>query len=397
MNYHQLFTPVSTRLVNLFPNKSFVYIDLKPGSSGKGAFTDRDWLDRSLLNCGYRLVYPPNLNSINSENSRGYAIEQNSESYWEYFFPGLRNLHRRKSGILMGSLINGINFRLAGELILRKLDIAHDNKAHLLFFDEGNTWHYAGEEVQDPDYLAKIILNHAHRNSVFNDRSSTYKERPEGWNYLKHVFSKNRNQENETNDEGFSFDTDNSFFQDEDVIRTLRLIRETENQFGFYKILRYLLQQQIANNNPIPPLNPELEKWVKLNHKQKTPLLKDGDNTIDFHQLDLRVRLQPLDYAIYKLFWNYPQGIVLKDLGMYREELRNIYLGCSAAEDVERLHETIDNLLDPTDCNTRLNQSLSRIKAKFKAQTPEEFFGNYIIKGPRGGVYKIDFRSTDSQ
>jgi hypothetical protein len=39
--------------------------------------------------------------------------------------------------------------------------------------------------------------------------------------------------------------------------------------------------------------------------------------------------------------------------------------------------------------------ALSIIKARFKAQTPEEFFTNYIIKGPRGGVYKIDYRGQD--
>ena len=395
MNLNELMRPVSNRLQVFFPPKSFVLIDLKPGSSGKGGFADREWIDYDLKRLGYQFAYPPNLEGLNRSRDEIYILEQNSEAYWEYFFPGLRSIHRRKSGILISTLINGINYRQAGELILRKLNIDHNNKAHLLLFEDGKTLHYAGDEVQDPDYLAKLMLNHAHTNLRISRGEENKSNKPAGYRYLNHIFFKQLGLENNGDFDLSAVGEDQAFFQDEDVVKTLTLIKETENQFGFYKILRYLIQQQISNTGATLPLNPELNKWVTLTNVQRAPELYDYGKSITFHHLEISIRLQPLDYAIYKLYWNNPDGIELKNLYLHRDELKNLYQNVSASLNMQQINQTIDDLLKPTDFNSRMNQALSRIKARFKAQTPEEFFTNYIIKGPRGGVYKIEYRGQD--
>jgi hypothetical protein len=212
---------------------------------------------------------------------------------------------------------------------------------------------------------------------------------------LSHVFLKKLGLQRNDDFDLSAVGEDQAFFQDEDVIKTLTLIKETENQFGFYKILVHLIQQQISNTGTALPLNPELNKWVTLTKGQRTPELDDYNKTINFNHLEISIRLQPLDYAIYKLYWNNPAGIELKNLYLHRDELKNLYQNVSASLNTQQIHQTIDDLLKPTDFSSRMNQALSRIKARFKAQTPEEFYANYIIKGPRGGVYKIYYRGQD--
>lgn len=92
--------------------------------------------------------------------------------------------------------------------------------------------------------------------------------------------------------------------------------------------------------------------------------------------------------AIYFLFLNHPEGIILQQLESYHHELVNYYLQASHKEVLtDRMIETIINLEYPG--NNNLNSILSKIKTYFRATIDEHLAKNYYIIGKPGQPYKI--------
>lgn len=92
--------------------------------------------------------------------------------------------------------------------------------------------------------------------------------------------------------------------------------------------------------------------------------------------------------AIYFLFLNHPEGIILQQLESYHHELVNYYLQASHKEVLtDRMIETINNLEYPG--NNNLNSILSKIKTYFRATIDEHLAKNYYIIGKPGQPYKI--------
>ena len=100
------------------------------------------------------------------------------------------------------------------------------------------------------------------------------------------------------------------------------------------------------------------------------------------------VKMGALYKAIYFLFLNHPEGIILKHLEDYHNELVNYYLQTSHKETLsKRMAETIYNLEYPG--NNDINTDLSRIKAYFKSVVDEHLAKHYCIVGKPGEPYKI--------
>lgn len=100
------------------------------------------------------------------------------------------------------------------------------------------------------------------------------------------------------------------------------------------------------------------------------------------------VKMGALYKAVYFLFLNNPDGIVLQQLEDYHHELVNYYLQTSQREELTpRMVDTINRLEYPGD-NT-INIVLSRIKAYFKATIDEHLAKHYYIVGKPGEPYKI--------
>lgn len=100
------------------------------------------------------------------------------------------------------------------------------------------------------------------------------------------------------------------------------------------------------------------------------------------------VEMGPLYKAVYFLFLNHPEGIVLKHLEEYHRELVNYYLQTSQKKELTpRMIDSINSLEYPG--NNSINSTLSRIKQYFKCTIDEHLAKNYYIVGRPGEPYKI--------
>lgn len=100
------------------------------------------------------------------------------------------------------------------------------------------------------------------------------------------------------------------------------------------------------------------------------------------------VLMGPLFKAIYFLFLNHPEGIILQQLESYHHELVNYYLQTSHKKELTgRMLETINALEYPG--NNNINSILSKIKAYFRATIDEHLAKHYYIVGKPSEPYKI--------
>lgn len=134
--------------------------------------------------------------------------------------------------------------------------------------------------------------------------------------------------------------------------------------------------------------------FSSFSNTKEVPIFNDDSREIKFLVLNVKIKLKPLDYAIYKLFCNHAEGIILKEIGNLKEELHEIYLQCSPRQNPDKIWETIHELLSPTNYGSSLIQSISRIKNRFKKQIPEVVYRSYTISGCRGKAYSIPFLKT---
>lgn len=101
------------------------------------------------------------------------------------------------------------------------------------------------------------------------------------------------------------------------------------------------------------------------------------------------VKLSALYKAVYFLFLNHPEGIVLQRLEDHHRELANYYRQTSNKRELTpRMLESIKKL-EVYDNNT-LNIILSKIKSAFFSAFDEHLAKYYIITGKAGGLYKIE-------
>ena len=101
------------------------------------------------------------------------------------------------------------------------------------------------------------------------------------------------------------------------------------------------------------------------------------------------IKLGALYKAVFFLFLNNPEGIVLQRLEEHHKELVNYYLQTSNKNEMtSRMIDTINTLEYPG--NNSINIVLSRIKAEFKRAIDEHLAKHYYIIGKPGEPYKIE-------
>lgn len=91
--------------------------------------------------------------------------------------------------------------------------------------------------------------------------------------------------------------------------------------------------------------------------------------------------------ALYFLFLNHPEGIVLQRLEEYHKELMNYYRQTNGGVVTPRMEESIKRL--ETYGNNQLNVVITRIREAFCSKFDERLARHYLIAGERGQAYKI--------
>ncbi|MCX8479760.1 MAG: hypothetical protein ORN56_08210 [Chitinophagales bacterium] len=124
--------------------------------------------------------------------------------------------------------------------------------------------------------------------------------------------------------------------------------------------------------------------------RQATPMLVKGRSQKIFlpEMGMLQINLTPTERAVYLLFLNHPEGIRLAEMGEYKAELRGILNKVSPSDSRETIEGQLENLCEYN--SNSLSEKMSRIKRKFDDKLGSAMAEHYYIKGPNGGIKKID-------
>lgn len=109
-------------------------------------------------------------------------------------------------------------------------------------------------------------------------------------------------------------------------------------------------------------------------------VLDNGANT--------EVKMEPLVKAVYLLFLSHPEGIVLKHLPDYQNELTALYLLLRPYGLTNRVRKSIEDVANPT--LNSINEKCARIRKVFSDLLPKSVARYYSISGKRGEAKKID-------
>lgn len=108
---------------------------------------------------------------------------------------------------------------------------------------------------------------------------------------------------------------------------------------------------------------------------------------IYFGQEELQLR--PMSKAVLLLFLRHPEGIALKDIGDFREELTRLYSRAARSDDPEKIARSVARVVDIF--TNELNVNLSRVKSALSALEKE---GIYQISGRAGEPKSFKFFKT---
>ena len=92
------------------------------------------------------------------------------------------------------------------------------------------------------------------------------------------------------------------------------------------------------------------------------------------------VRVRPMAKCVLLLFLKHPEGIVLKEISDYYQELRYFYRRISRSGSPEAIEQSVQRLMDI--CTNNLNLNISRANAAMAGLVSEPDL--YTIKGPYG-------------
>lgn len=92
--------------------------------------------------------------------------------------------------------------------------------------------------------------------------------------------------------------------------------------------------------------------------------------------------LNPLPKALYFFYLRHTEGILFKHLRDHRSELFDLYSLLSPSENLDRMNQSIDDLVDST--KNSVNVLCSRIKAAFASQFKDNLACQYYITGKPG-------------
>jgi hypothetical protein len=122
-------------------------------------------------------------------------------------------------------------------------------------------------------------------------------------------------------------------------------------------------------------------------------VLVNGDMKIVLPEYDeMEVKMPAMSRTLYILFMKLRKqgmdGIVLKNIDQYRDDIINIYNLVKPGASERRVAQSVENLCDPL--SDSLNQAISRVNRCIKSViTDKKLVEQYMITGNRGAKYGI--------
>lgn len=102
---------------------------------------------------------------------------------------------------------------------------------------------------------------------------------------------------------------------------------------------------------------------------------------------NLEIKMGALPKAIYLVFLKYPEGIMFKNMMEHKQELYDFYRILKPNTTEERMHSTLERIVNPLKNN--LYENVSRIQLAFTTKFDEHLAKNYYLSGERSEVYKV--------
>ena len=102
---------------------------------------------------------------------------------------------------------------------------------------------------------------------------------------------------------------------------------------------------------------------------------------------NIEIELSAQKKALYFLFLNHPEGIVLQHLEDYHNEFVNYYKQTNKGVLTPKMEESIKKLEEYG--NNQVNVLITRIREAFCLKFDERLARNYFISGERGESYRI--------
>lgn len=172
----------------------------------------------------------------------------------------------------------------------------------------------------------------------------------------------------------------------------VRIREADEKRHELLNKISALVLQYVTSFGEMPSaesISALLEGKFTLGNDNLSRLTVNGDFKIflsDYNEVE--IKLFPLSKVLYILFLLHPEGIVLKNIAEYRNELIAIYGYVKPGRDDEKAKESIDVLIDPF--SNSLSENISKINRTIKTVILNpEISKNYTISGTRGGAYRI--------
>ena len=123
-----------------------------------------------------------------------------------------------------------------------------------------------------------------------------------------------------------------------------------------------------------------IRNLIKLPEAKLSPLLITPDYRIILPAYNnMEIEMPTLSKVVYFFFLRHPAGLRFKELIDYRVELMGIYCTISNRENLEKMQQSIDELVDST--RNSINEKCSRIRAAFISQFADDLAHHYYITG----------------
>jgi len=153
---------------------------------------------------------------------------------------------------------------------------------------------------------------------------------------------------------------------------TIEKIKQIEQQLqelksqGQLLFVLPILKQIIANTANEIDLNTVSNIHIDDNYRVLLPYFNN-----------IEITLSHLTKAVYILFHNHPNGINIKELYHYKEELKDLYLNISNQLDFDKMTKSIEDIINPN--SKSIYTHISRIKSAFYSVLDKTYADNYII------------------
>lgn len=127
-----------------------------------------------------------------------------------------------------------------------------------------------------------------------------------------------------------------------------------------------------------------ISQYIDSHNDIISSLVITKDYKIMLPEYNIEITMTPLHKTLYLLFLKHPEGIILKHLPDYRDELKQLYKNIMGKHILMPRHiKSIDNLTNSS-LNNSINEKCSRIREAFVRKFDDRLASNYYITGKRG-------------